>query len=629
MNRIHCFGALMALTMSNSSLAADHDLRHDIALQALEHRVYNLEHTGRLEEREFTPEASRARFDQAMGSWMTGDHLLAAQQLQVLSYAIPKSDDLYPQVQWYLADSLHRAGMPAQAESSLLAIADSPEHLFQHDAIQRLLAWYAQEGAHQAFWDLTRKVTPTVLNADPHVGYILGRSQLILGAIDLAEQNLSRLSASGEHAIRSRYLLGTIALQRSDDFAAEALFLSCLALPADSERDAEVHDLAHLARARIEYVRGQYTTAAKHYSMLSPGSPHLGDALYEVTWTHLAAEDRAAALHSAQMLFLAFPTHPQRAKLELLVGHLHYTDKRWSQADQMFARIVDAQLPVRASVLEQLSDQERATGPALPSWAEERLIDNPQTARATTTSEDVASSLSSVRDGQATLSHLTTQLNEGRWPSIAAQRHAELSDTRRFFAHSFVMHLNASASSPRRSELRRAREAFALDVERDSSSVTRARVGALLEVHALSPSDERSAAFLNIAARMDRLKEAPPSNDPHAQKRLAHLLSVEEGRLRSLQVDLDNVQPVTLNLARQARALSLSDLSNELFMTLSEAEARRADIVWRALSDIKDRQTRLSMNHGQQLYELKAKYETVRSMIDSPDTRRLTGDERQ
>jgi CelD/BcsL family acetyltransferase involved in cellulose biosynthesis len=115
---------------------------------------------------------------------------------------------------------------------------------------------------------------------------------------------------------------------------------------------------------------------------------------------------------------------------------------------------------------------------------------------------------------------------------------------------------------------------------------------------------------------MERVALTLHDDDEQTQQALASLLTVEAQRLTLLQDELRSIETITTDMAGKARSSALLGLSHDLSTTLSEAEARRADILWRNLSEINEKRLRLSMNHNQDLYELESKYETVRSMIE-------------
>jgi tetratricopeptide (TPR) repeat protein len=106
--------------------------------------------------------------------------------------------------------------------------------------------------------------------------------------------------------------------------------------PAESEEDRATVDLANLAIGRIQYEQRGEDAAIEAYQRISTDSASFDDALYEVSWVHLARGDTTKARRSLEMLVIYDPDSRYAPEAKLLLGNILLREGRLVLNEECF-----------------------------------------------------------------------------------------------------------------------------------------------------------------------------------------------------------------------------------------------------------------------------------------------------
>ena len=274
------------------------------------------------------------------------------------------------QAQRFLAESLRRLGI---AFAALFydgdTVASAPQSPYAAEARASLLA--IREQLHDPL------VVPTLLSRSidattvvragedgDQIDYLLGELAVRNRRDAEALAFLSRVSPTGRWYPRARYLLGVMAIQAGDSWAAighfEAVSTAVGANPATREL-ARARDLATLALARTRFGMGDFTAAAVIYGQIPRGSDVWFDALYESAWSYFRAHDYGRALGRLQSVASPYFSARHIPEAYVIQASTYFVNCQWDRVREV-VRMFDAHHgPMRAQLRDYLQ-RERPAG---------------------------------------------------------------------------------------------------------------------------------------------------------------------------------------------------------------------------------------------------------------------------
>jgi TolA-binding protein len=189
------------------------------------------------------------------------------------------------------------------------------------------------EGIERYFAELNRLPGADVAAVTP---YFRGKYYFHLGNLTEAERAFLSVPDNAEYTLRARYFLGVVYVKRGDLARALEAFQAVLRAPAESVEDRATVDLANLAIGRIQYEQRGEDAAIEAYQRISTDSESFDDALYEVSWVHLARGDTTKARRSLEMLVIYDPDSRYAPEAKLLLGNILLREGRLVLNEECF-----------------------------------------------------------------------------------------------------------------------------------------------------------------------------------------------------------------------------------------------------------------------------------------------------
>jgi tetratricopeptide (TPR) repeat protein len=166
-----------------------------------------------------------------------------------------------------------------------------------------------------------------------------------------AEEALGQLANEGNpYRLPSLYLLGAMRVQDGDYPGALERFRQVTATKPKDEREQRIVELGHLGIARLDVETGKLGEAVDEYQTIDLNSPNFPEALYELAWAKVRAEDWVGARNATDILLLVAPDSPLAPEAQILQGHLLLKLKRYPEATDTYNGVIGTYAPVRDEV---------------------------------------------------------------------------------------------------------------------------------------------------------------------------------------------------------------------------------------------------------------------------------------
>jgi tetratricopeptide (TPR) repeat protein len=277
---------------------------------------------------------------------------------------------------------------------------------------------------------------------EPSVPYVRGKFAYFRGRPDEALGIFASIPQTSPYFLQSRYFAATVLVQKGDLANALVGFDSVTRMPARTDAEKEIQELAHLAMGRLHYERGEFEKAREVYKGIPRQSPHFEEAMSELSWTSIKAKDYRSAYRALDLMLLQNPDSPQAPELRLLMGNLHVRLGNFALANEAFMTARDQFDPVHKQLHETLGRCqaepryfESLIGKGMekfditvfmPKVAMKWVKADPELARVVTLTDDVAELQRGIKDSEQTLSRLEMavggQLKVGIFPDLAVMR---------------------------------------------------------------------------------------------------------------------------------------------------------------------------------------------------------------
>ena len=277
---------------------------------------------------------------------------------------------------------------------------------------------------------------------EPSVPYVRGKFAYFRGRPDEALGIFASIPPTSPYYLQSRYFAATVQVQKGDFAAAQAGFDVVTRIPARTETEKEIQELARLAIGRLHYELGEFERARDVYNRIPRESPHFEEAMSELSWTAIKAKDYRSAYRALDLMLLQNPDSPQAPELRLLMGNLHVRLGNFALANESFMLARDQFDPVHKQLHETLGKSQAEPGyfdsligkgmekfditVFIPSVAVKWVKADPEVARVVALTEDVGELQRGIKDSEQTLSRLELavggQLKVGIFPDLAIMR---------------------------------------------------------------------------------------------------------------------------------------------------------------------------------------------------------------
>ncbi len=247
----------------------------------------------------------------------------------------------YADALFHLGESLYKAQDPYGAreffERLLQQSTESRFRPYIQPALGRLIEIAIRMedfvGIERYFAELNRLPGADVAAVTP---YFRGKYYFHRGNLAEAERAFLSVPDNAEYTLRARYFLGVVYVKRGDLARALEAFQAVLLSPAQSTEDRATVDLANLAIGRVQYEQRAEDAAIEAYQRISTDSASFDDALYEVSWVHLARGDTTKARRSLEMLVIYDPDSRYAPEAKLLLGNILLREGRLVLDEECF-----------------------------------------------------------------------------------------------------------------------------------------------------------------------------------------------------------------------------------------------------------------------------------------------------
>lgn len=270
----------------------------------------------------------------------------------------------YPEALFYLADSLYlKRDFLSSRRFFEKIVAQGPQNPRYQESLQRLIELSLHTGDYSPVDGYIEKLArmPAAKQL-PSVPYVEGKYFFFRQQYDKALAALAQIGPDHIYYFHALYFVGAadVALGGAHIQEAVQAFGTILKTPAKTDSQKRIAELAHLALARIDYERGQFTAALDEYGKITPKSEFYNDALYESAWVNIKAKDYQKAARTLDLLELNAPDSPLIPEVKLLVGQLHIRENKFGPATDKFTKTRDEYAPIH----KQLADALAKTGDA-------------------------------------------------------------------------------------------------------------------------------------------------------------------------------------------------------------------------------------------------------------------------
>ena len=395
-------GGVIALVLALTAPAFAADVSSDLDIVA--ETVDQLLRRSKVLEEQLRPGATYIneaaaiqRFQDNVYLYMVGEYPLAAEGFFTLVTAGALGDaGLHRDAEWYLADSLYAMNNFDTAELRFKVLVEDGQHPFRDDAVRRLLELYAKQARTDDFYALYEsEVLRGRVQATDVVVYSVGKAFFAQGEYTQARVELSKVISESPWYGKSQYILGAIdvAEERLDDSI--ALFERASNASIETVEDQQVHDLAQLAMGRVNFELGDYEKSVEAYQRVSGESEYNDARLFELVWTYIKLEEWIEALRAAELFLITFPQHENTAEIRLLQGHLHMAQVHYDDALIEYENVVQEYGPVKeqfgalanaadnSTQLREIRDLSAGgTSSELPAFAVAMMLADPDLSRA-------------------------------------------------------------------------------------------------------------------------------------------------------------------------------------------------------------------------------------------------------
>lgn len=365
---------------------------------------------------------------------------------------------------YYLAESLFQKGDYIAAQGFFVELVDQyARSKFYQQGLERLLevAVKLQDSSTVARWLAALDRVPSEARR-ASVPYVRGKYSFSLGAWDDAEASFRAVPPDSEYGFQAQYFVGTTQTARGDVGAATKTFAELTRREPRTDDEQRVLELAQLALGRLYYERDQPTKAVDAYLLIDRKSPLFDEALLEVAWVYVKAQQFDKALRSLELLALADPNSSKLPTVRLLEGNLRIRKaqklraaqlggteagegnpaEEYLKADQVFTAtraLYEAPHAELAAILERRQDPRefltQVTGrvsatfdvrSTMPEIAAAWVRETPDVAQVVAIEGDLGDIQANIAEAEATIERLEAALGAGNgvnvFPSLASKR---------------------------------------------------------------------------------------------------------------------------------------------------------------------------------------------------------------
>ncbi len=277
-----------------------------------------------------------------------------------------RANRAYPEALLLLGRSLLAMGNTRAAQRYLTQAAEQPNALVADQARYHLLELALTANDAPA---LTALAGATGLGATARTRYAVGKAMISLGRYEEALSVMQALLGDQDLGARARYYLA-VAHTALDHYGDALSHFETLTKEFGGGGEGGVRDESLLAIGRLRMERGELIASVTAYQRVQRHSPMYEQALYEMAWAYIKAEQYDRALGTIDTLMLTVKDPGLDVEAHTLRGRLNIYLQDYDTAVYSFEKIVDRFAPIR-NELERFT-RDPANVPRYFEWLLER-----------------------------------------------------------------------------------------------------------------------------------------------------------------------------------------------------------------------------------------------------------------
>jgi tetratricopeptide (TPR) repeat protein len=218
---------------------------------------------------------------------------------------------------------------------------------------------------------LAKMNAATSVSSEPSVQYARGKALLSKRDFSGARSALGAVPSTHALYLQAKYMLGVVSMREVEAqnpppklapgeqlppapkarYASTIeLFKQVTQLPATTDDQRRVVDLAWLAVGRLFYEADQWMEAADGYTHIDRQSSEFGNALFELAWVYVRMGDSEKALRALEVMAIADPNNDHITEGPLLRADLQLRAGKFEKAQKSYELVRDEFDPMRARV---------------------------------------------------------------------------------------------------------------------------------------------------------------------------------------------------------------------------------------------------------------------------------------
>lgn len=231
----------------------------------------------------------------------------------------------YDEALYYLAEALFqkRDSVASRSYFTKLVKDVGPKSKFYQQGLERLveLSLSLSDGANVDEWLRALDNLPPSERRSS-VPYVRGKYEYFKQRYDEALKHFALVPPNTEYFFQARYFMGTTHVNKGDLGQAAKIFEELTRNQPKTNKDKRVVELAHMALGRLYYEREQPSKAIDEYTRIDRESDIFDEALFEVAWVYVKADQYDKALRALELLALADPNSAKMPEVRILEGNL-------------------------------------------------------------------------------------------------------------------------------------------------------------------------------------------------------------------------------------------------------------------------------------------------------------------
>ncbi len=199
--------------------------------------------------------------------------------------------------------------------------------------------------------------------------YLWGKTLFIRDRLDAATQAFGSLKPGQHFYLQARYFLGVIFVRQGQMEKALGVYDDLTRQKPKRHGDADVIELAYLAKGRILHDLGRETQALDAFQFIEHTSPNFDSALFEICWTYLQLAEKQKeekerqrwfleAFRTLEILEVSTPDSTFVPRALLLKGHILEKMGKFEEAVAVFNKISNDYASVKQELDELVTEHE-------------------------------------------------------------------------------------------------------------------------------------------------------------------------------------------------------------------------------------------------------------------------------